>query len=135
MTKSVVAPDADTFRGALEAVDRVLNREPEADEVLRQVVAVLRDRLDPYDWVGLSFLEEGAPVLGPWHGAHAEGAPTHDEDVVYDGTKVAMLTVAAAEGYDFTDEDRAFLQRVALLISPHCLVGWDTGGVPWPEVR
>ena len=74
-------------------------------------------------------------MLGPWHGAHAEGAPTHDEEVVYDGTKVATLTVAAAEGYDFTDEDRAFLKRVALLISPHCLVGWDTGGVPWPEVR
>ena len=34
MTNTVVAPDADTYRGALEAVDRVLNREPEADEVL-----------------------------------------------------------------------------------------------------
>ena len=85
-----MAPDADTYRGALEAVDRVLNREPEADEVLRQVVAVLGDRLDPYDWVGISFLEEGAPAAS-WHGAHAEGAPTHDEEVVYDGTKVATL--------------------------------------------
>ena len=25
----------------------------------------------------------------------------------------------------------AFLERVAVLISPYCLVGWDTGGVPW----
>ena len=31
-------------------------------------------------------------------------------------------------------EERAFLERVAVLISAHCLVGWDTGGVPWPEL-
>jgi hypothetical protein len=26
------------------------------------------------------------------------------------------------------------LRRVAVLVSAHCLVGWDTGGVPWSEV-
>jgi len=28
-------------------------------------------------------------------------------------------------------EDAAFLERVAVLVSGHCLVGWDTGGEPW----
>jgi putative methionine-R-sulfoxide reductase with GAF domain len=31
----------------------------------------------------------------------------------------------------FGDEDRLFLEQVAKLISPHCLVGWDTGGEAW----
>jgi hypothetical protein len=30
--------------------------------------------------------------------------------------------------------DPAFLERIAVAISPHCLVGWDTGGVPWDAV-
>ena len=29
------------------------------------------------------------------------------------------------------DDDRTFLERVAQLVSGHCLVGWDTGGEPW----
>jgi len=33
----------------------------------------------------------------------------------------------------FGEADRTYLERVAVLISPHCLVAWDTGGVPWPE--
>ena len=32
---------------------------------------------------------------------------------------------------ELDEESRAFLQRVALLISPHCLVGWDTRGEAW----
>jgi hypothetical protein len=28
-------------------------------------------------------------------------------------------------------EDRAVLERVASLIGPYCLVGWDTGGEAW----
>ena len=34
----------------------------------------------------------------------------------------------------FGAEDREFLELVATRISPHCLVGWDTGGVPWEDV-
>ena len=42
--------------GALEAIDRILNRGDDADEVLRDIVAVLhRD----YSWVGISCVEEG----------------------------------------------------------------------------
>ena len=28
-------------------------------------------------------------------------------------------------------DDRGALERIAVLIGGHCLVGWDTGGEPW----
>jgi putative methionine-R-sulfoxide reductase with GAF domain len=57
-----------TYRGALEAVDRIVNRESEADEVLRTVVGILHDRFDRYSWVGIYLVEGGDLVLGPWQG-------------------------------------------------------------------
>jgi L-methionine (R)-S-oxide reductase len=61
----------DTYRGALEAVDRIVNREPEADEVLRRVVDVLHDRFPHYSWVGIYLVEGDELVLGPWKGPQA----------------------------------------------------------------
>ena len=29
---------------------------------------------------------------------------------------------------------QAQLERLAALLAAHCLVGWDTGGVPWDEL-
>jgi putative methionine-R-sulfoxide reductase with GAF domain len=122
--------------GALEAVERILNRESEADEVLRQTVAVLHDRIEGYSWVGLYFVEDGGMVLGPSEGAEG-GEPTLEVPVVYDGIHVATLAVVT-EGAP-VEHDRPFLERVAVLVSAHCLVGWDTGGMPWagevPEAK
>jgi hypothetical protein len=112
--------------GALEAVDRILNRGGDADDVLRQVVAVLYERLEGCTWVGISFVEGGELVLGPERGERT-GEET-SAPISYDGTVVAELGVVA-EGLD--PEGLAFLGRVALLISPYCLVGWDTGGQAW----
>lgn len=162
-----------TYRGALEAVDRVVNRESEADEVLRQTVGLLHDRFDRYSWVGIYLVEGNDLVLGPWKGPQATehvripigqgicGAAaasgeteivddvsaderylacflsTRSEIVVpisFEGRVVGEIDVDSDEAGAFGPEDRSFLERVALLISPHCLVGWDTGGVPWPEV-
>ncbi len=109
--------------GALEAIDRILDRGGDADEVLRDVVAVLHDG---YPWVGISFVEEGELVLGP-----ALGERTAEPTAIpisYENNVVAELGVIAD---DVITEDRAFLERVALLISPYCLVGWDTGGEAW----
>jgi hypothetical protein len=109
--------------GALEAIEQILNRGADADEVLRAVVAVLhRD----YSWVGISFVEEGKLVLGP-----AQGERTAEPTAIpifYENHVVAELGVIADE---LDAEGRAFLERVALLISPYCLVGWDTGGEAW----
>ena len=44
------------------------------------------------------------------------------------------IDVDSDEAPAFGNEDQAFLERVALLISPYCLVGWDTGGTPWSDV-
>ena len=51
------------YDGALESIDRILDRGGDADEVLREVVAVLHG-LDDYSWVGISFVEEGELVFG-----------------------------------------------------------------------
>ena len=54
--------------------------------------------------------------------------------IVYEGRVVGEIDIDSDRPAAFTEADRAYLERVAVLISPHCLVGWDTGGVPWPEV-
>jgi GAF domain-containing protein len=53
--------------------------------------------------------------------------------ISYQGRVVGEIDVDSDERGAFDEEDRAFLERVALLVSPHCLVGWDTGGVPWSQ--
>jgi putative methionine-R-sulfoxide reductase with GAF domain len=136
---------ADDYRGALEAVDRILNREPEADEVLRQAVAALHDRIGRYRWVGLWFVEGEELLLGPRAGAR-EGVPDRlalgsgDAGAVavpvrYEGRQVGLLTIDPSDGAPPDPEERAFLERVALVVSAHCLVGWDTGGVGWDELQ
>jgi L-methionine (R)-S-oxide reductase len=165
-----VSAAVDAYRGGLEAVDRIVNRESEADEVLRQVVEVLRDRFDHYSWVGIYLVEGDDLVLGPWKGpqatdhvripigqgicgaAAASGVTEIVDDVnaddrylacfvstqseivvpiAYEGRVVGEIDIDSDAPAAFGPEDSAFLERVALLISPHCLVGWDTGGKKW----
>jgi GAF domain-containing protein len=166
--------DGQPWAGALAAVERILNREPETDDALRQVVAALHERVAHYTWLGLFFVEGDELVLGPQHGADpsdrprlplAEGAvgraaargacellndvaaePGHvprfawtraeiAAAVVYRGQVVAVLAIDSDAQGPFGAADELFLARVATLISAHCLVGWDTGGVPWDEIR
>jgi L-methionine (R)-S-oxide reductase len=161
------------YDGALEAVDRILNRESEADEVLRKTVEVLHDRFNHYSWVGIYLVEGNDLVLGPWKGPQAtehERIPvgqgicgaaaasgqtemvddvnadvrylscfpsTRSEIVVpisYQGRVVGEIDIDSDEPAAFGPADRAFLERVALLVSAHSLVGWDIGGRAWPEV-
>lgn len=160
----------DDYRGALDAVERILNREAESDEIVRQTVEVLHDRIGHYSWVGIYFVEGEELALGPWEGptatehmripigqgvcgaAVANGRTeivddvnadprylacfpsTRSEIVVpirYQDMVVAEIDIDSDSAAAFGDDDRAFLERVALLISPHCLVGWDTGGQAW----
>ncbi len=161
---------ADTYRGVLDAVDRLINRGDEADDLLRAVVELLHDRFDHYSWVGVYFVEDGELVLGPWKGpqetehvripvgegicgaAAASGrtevvddvdadprylacfVSTRSEIVVpvsYEGRVVAEIDIDSDERAAFGGDDRRFLERVATLISPYCLVGWDTRGERW----
>ena len=159
-----------SYPGALEAIDRILNRGGDADDVLRQVVSVLHERFDHYSWVGIYLVEGDELVLGPWQGpqptehlripvgagvcgaAAASGQTEVVDDVnadpryiacfpstrseivvpiAYDGKVVGEIDIDSDRPAAFGPEDREFLERVALLISPHCLVGWDTGGERW----
>ncbi|MEX2464917.1 MAG: hypothetical protein WD428_03465 [Gaiellaceae bacterium] len=126
---------ADVYRGALEAVDRIVNRESEADEVLRKTVEVLHDRFDHYLWVGIYLVEGDDLVLGPWKGPQvAENAEKIVVPIAYEGKIVGEIGIDSDRPAAFGEADRVFLERVALLISPHSLVAWDTGGVAWREL-
>jgi hypothetical protein len=109
-----------TPSGVLEAVDRILNRGGDADDVLRQVVDAVH-RVYPY--VAIAFVEGGELVVGPEAGVLMDA--TDAFPISFQGADVAELRVGGAPA------DRAFLERVATVVSPHCLVGWDTGGTPW----
>ena len=51
--------------------------------------------------------------------------------IIYDGLVVAEIDIDSDAPAAFGADDKAFLERVAALISAHCLVGWDTGGMDW----
>jgi putative methionine-R-sulfoxide reductase with GAF domain len=107
---------------ALEALDRILNRGGDADDVLRAVVRVLEEE-PGIGWAGIAFLEEGDLMLGP----HA-GEPDEDRRV---RTPVAFQGRPVGELWVDGEADEAFLERVALVISNHVLIGWDTRGEAW----
>ena len=108
--------------GALEAVERVLSRGGEADDVLRQVVAILHERLGCF--VRISFVETDDLVPGPVAGDETE---TTAFPIAFQGRRVADLEA----GGELTQDDRALMERVAILVSPYALVGWDTAGEEW----
>ena len=87
----------------------------------------------PSAWVGISFVEGDALVLGPWAGVERlpDEPPPVRVPIAYGGSRVAELGVDAPEP---DVDERAFLERVAVLVSAHCLVGWDTGGMTWSEL-
>ena len=109
---------------ALEAVDRILDRGGDADDILREVITVLHDRAG-YAWAGIFFVEGSELVLGPHAGSPDESRRT-TIPVSWQGERIAELAID-----DAPEEDRMFLERVAVLVSGHCLVGWDTGGESW----
>lgn len=106
----------------LKRIAAMVREGGDADDILRSVVDALAAEPE-VSWAGIVFLEESGPVPGPQAGdpgePHRICVP-----ISYDGNPVAELWVAG-------EADRASLERVAELISTHCLVAWDTGGVPW----
>jgi hypothetical protein len=107
---------------ALEALVRILNRGGEPDDVLRSAVSVLAD--DPgIVWAGIAFFDEGSLELGPTAGEPDDSQRT-TVPIVFQGSDVGELWVDG-------DAERAFLERVATLLSAHVLIGWDTRGETW----
>ena len=59
---------------------------------------------------------------------------TRSEIVVpihFGGIVVGEIDIDSDIPAAFGAADREFLERVAAVISEHCLVGWDTGGMDW----
>ena len=104
------------------AIEAIVARGGDADDILRDVVAALAGH---YRWAGIFFVEAGALVLGPSAGEPRETRRTQ-VPVTFQGERIAELAVD-----DAPEEDRTFLERVAALVAGHCLVGWDTGGESW----
>ena len=103
---------------ALAAVETVLARGGEADDVVREVVEALHAHLGRF--ARLRFVEGGGPAVG-------EETETSGVPVRYGDAHVADLEL----GGELSAEDRALLERVAGSIAEHALVAWDTGGEAW----
>jgi hypothetical protein len=112
-----------TEPGALDAIDRILNRGGDADDVLREVVRVLPEQVPTLAWAGVFFVEGDRLVPGPSSGEPDEARRARVA-VTYQGERVGELAVDG-------DASGAFLARIATLISAHVLIGWDTGGERW----
>jgi hypothetical protein len=108
--------------GALEAIDALVTRGGDADDVLRAVVAALVDD-GGCAWAGIAFVEDGALTLGPEAGTPDE-ARRQRVEIAYRGDRVGELWADAPP-------DRELLELVAPRLSEHVLLGWDTGGETW----
>jgi len=97
--------------GALEAVERVLNRGGEPGVVLQQVVDALHARTSA--WVGIAFVEDNGVELGPSAGAAAPPADAQRHPIERQGHKIAELWTSA-------EADPTLFARVAVIVSPYC---------------
>jgi hypothetical protein len=110
----------------LDAVQHLVGSDEDADDILRGVVAALVDSGTAV-WAGVFFVEGGDLVLGPQAGTPDPVART-TVPVVYEGTRVAELAADHCP-------DGGLLGGIADLVALQCLVGWDTGGIPWDDTE
>ena len=106
-----------TDTGAIEAVERILNRGGDADDVLRDVLAVLVER-GATDWAGIAVNEDASLVLGPSVGI--------DRPAEFETRPIALGGRDVGELWTAPGGDAAVLDRVAVIVSPY--VPLDTGG-------
>ena len=90
--------------------------------MLRSTVSILAEE-PSIVWAGIAFTEAGNVVLGPEVGEPDEARRVR-LPVVFQGAQVGELWVDG-------EAERAVLERVAVLISAHVLIGWDTRGEDW----
>jgi hypothetical protein len=107
--------------GALAALDRIVSAGGDADDVLREVVRVLAER---HGYAAIRFVEGEDLVPGPEVGTPEEAV--RSVPVTFQGRRVAERVVSPSRA-----EDEEFLEQLAALVAPYCLVGWDTGGARW----
>jgi hypothetical protein len=96
--------------GALEAVERILNRGGDADDVLQQVVDTLHERAAA--WVGIAFVEQGGLELGPTAGG-TKPSDLQRHPIEWEDRTVAELWASA-------EADAPLCARIAVIVSPYC---------------
>ncbi|MBM3679943.1 MAG: hypothetical protein FJW81_01160 [Actinobacteria bacterium] len=107
----------------VRAVAAIVEGGEESDAILRAAVDALARASGA--GAGIRFVEEGAFSDGPWAGPAGERAA--EVPIRYEDDVVAELV----SGAPLDDAARAAWKRVADLLSPFCLVGWDIGGEDW----
>ena len=104
------------------AARKALEEGGEADDVLRAVVESM-GTASGVRFAGIAFAENGRLTLGPSYGEPDEERRARAA-VTYEGASVGELW---ADG----DVEPGELERVAALVAPYVLIGWDTGGEAW----
>ena len=99
-------------------IEEILERGGDADEVLRSVLSPLHEGGIRY--AAIRFVENEQLIDGPSGGSGTDAIAV---PVEYAGNRVGELALAT--------DDAAFAARIAELIAPYVLVGWDTSGEPW----
>ena len=109
--------------GLVDAVQAIVDRSEEADQILLGTIALLSEHYG--GGVGLRFVEEGAFSDGPWAGP--TGDVVGQVPIRYDDELVGEF----ATSFTLDDEARTTFERVAAIVGDYCLVGWDIGGEDW----
>jgi hypothetical protein len=97
--------------GTLEAVDRILNRGGDRNEVLHAIAGTLVER-GGCAWAAI-LLADGSHLVPAAQAGEERPAERARFTIVFAGHRVGEL---AADGCD----DRGLLERVALVVSPYC---------------
>jgi hypothetical protein len=109
-------------------VQAIVDGGGEADDILRASLAAVHEAAGA-PWSAIAFVEEREMVVGPLVGRAPEAGPEPalTVPIVYRGETVAGLWFGSETPRELDSE----LSRVAALLAPYCLVGWDTGGEHW----
>jgi hypothetical protein len=105
---------ADVRRGALDAIDRWVNVEPTDEGVPQRTVELLAERFERL--AGVAVRRPGCPEI-------AAGAPASEGAARFPirfGEQVVGELVAEPAAGPLDEEERAFLEHVARMVSSRC---------------
>ena len=106
----------------LATLEGIVDAGGDVDDVLRATVSRLAEE-PGVSWAGIRFVEGDELVLGPSAGSAGDDAALATA-ITYRGAPVGELLVHGSA-------DEVVLARVAKLVAPYVLLGWDTGGEAW----
>jgi hypothetical protein len=108
--------------GPVGLVEGIVEHGGDADDILRAVVSALAAEPD-VAWAGIAFVDRGALELGPASG-RADVSRRQRVPIDFQGSLVGELWLDGGV-------PSAELERIAELLAPLVLIGWDTGGEAW----